>query len=398
MPATLSTVSAITKEIYTGKIRNQLQDEAVGFKRMQTSSAGITTVVGGKYVTFPIRVTRNSGIGYRNEGEALQASGQQGYTSVRIGLKYGYGRVKMNGQLFKLVTTDYQAFASAMDQEMTGLKNDIVKDTSRIFYGDGTGTMAVVTGASSSTSIVVTNSQYLEVGQIVDVLSSNGVTARVTAATINSITPTTAPAATVVLSSAVTASVTGDILVRTGNYGREPNGLGSLVTSTGTLFNVDPTVYPQWAATVDSNAGVGRALSEGLMVRNTDNARIKGGKTSLILYSLGVRRAYFNLLSQQRRYPAVTNFAGGLTGLTFSNGREIPCVEDVDAPYQTMFGLEEDTFTIYQDEDWGWMDQDDHIWKWVSGFDAYEAILQKYWEIGIDRRNGNFKLADITEG
>jgi hypothetical protein len=398
MPATLATVAAITKEIYTGKIRNQLQDEAVGWKRIQTTAEGVTTVVGGKYVTFPIRVTRNAGIGYRNEGEALQASGQQGYTSVRIGLKYGYGRVKLNGQLFKLVKTDYQAFASALEQEMTGLKNDLAKDTSRIFYGDGTGTMATVTGSSSTTTITVTNSQYLEQGQIVDVLSSNGSVTRVASATINSVTTTTYPAATVVLSAAVTGSVTGDIIVRTGNYGREPNGLGSLVTATGTLFNVDPTVYPQWAAIVDSNAGVGRALSEGLMIRNTDNVRIKGGKTSLILYSLGVRRAYFNLLSQQRRYPSTTSFDGGLSGLTFHNGREIPCVEDVDCPYQTMYGLEEDSFKIYQDEDWSWMDEDDQIWKWVTGFDAYEAVINKYWEIGINRRNANFKLADITEG
>lgn len=398
MPATLSTVSAITKEIYTGKIRNQLQDEAVGWKRIQSTSEGVTTVVGGKYVTFPIRVTRNAGIGYRNEGEALQSSGQQGFTSVRIGLKYGYGRVRLNGQLFKLVQSDFQTFASAMETEMTGLKNDIAKDTNRIFYGDGTGTMAVCTGTSSTTSVAVSNAQYLEVGQIVDVLSSNGASTRVAGATISAITPGTYPAATLTLSDAVTGQVAGDIIVRTGNYGREPNGLGSLVTSTGTLFNVDPATYPQWAATVDSNGGVARALSEGRMITNTDTVRTKGGKTSLILYSLGVRRAYFNLLSQQRRYPSTTTFDGGLTGLTFHNGREIPCVEDIDAPYQTMYGLEEDSFKIYQDGDWEWMDQDDHIWKWVTGYDAYEAILYKYWELGLDRRNANFKLADITEG
>jgi hypothetical protein len=134
------------------------------------------------------------------------------------------------------------------------------------------------------------------------------------------------------------------------------------------------------------------------MIADTDAVRLNGGKTSLILMSLGVRRAYFNLLSQQRRYPSTTEFAGGLTGLTFSNGREIPCVEDVDMPSNTMYGLEEDTFKIYQEDDWNWLDEDQTIWKWVAGVDAYEAVLAKYWELGVNRRNANFKLGDLTEG
>jgi hypothetical protein len=127
MPASLTTVNSITKEIYTGKIQTQLQNETVAIKRIERSSEGVTSEVGGKYVTFPIKVTRNSGIGYRNELEQLQAGGQQGYSSVRVGLKYGYGRVRLSGQLMDLADSNTQAFASAMDEEMNGLKEDIQK-------------------------------------------------------------------------------------------------------------------------------------------------------------------------------------------------------------------------------------------------------------------------------
>lgn len=400
---TLTTATNIAKEIYQGKIRDQLQNEAVGYKRIEQTSEGVTSEVGGKYVTFPIRVKRNSGIGYRNESEALPSADSQKWLSVRIGLKYGYGRLQLTGQTFSLLDKNFQAFASVMDAEMNGLKGDIAKDVSRIFYGDSTGTLATAVAGTGATGNVVTvdNIQYLEIGMIVDYLTSAGASKSTNARSITAITPGTYPGGTVTVEGAAFAGgAAGDIVVRTGNYGREPNGLRSIVKSSGALFNVNPATAGEekWAAVVDSNSGTNRALSEGLMIKNTDNVRINGGKTSLILYSLGVRRAYFNLLTQQRRYPSTTKFEGGLSGLAFSNGRDIPCVEDVDCPANTMFGLDEDTFKIYRDEAWSWMDRDGNVWKQVAGFDAYEAILYQYWELGTSQRNANFRISDVTEG
>ena len=40
---TLTTVNALTKEIYQGKIREQLQDEVIGLKRIMRSSAGVSS-------------------------------------------------------------------------------------------------------------------------------------------------------------------------------------------------------------------------------------------------------------------------------------------------------------------------------------------------------------------
>jgi hypothetical protein len=409
MPASLTTVNSITKEIYQGKIQEQLQNEAVGWKRIEHTSDGVTSEVGGKYVTFPVRVSRNSGIGYRNELEQLQAGGQQGYASVRVGLKYGYGRTRLSGQLIELADSNAQAFASAMDMEMNYLKTDIGKDVNRIFYGDGTGTLGVSnTAVGPGNTVGVSNTQYFEVGQVVDVVSSNGSTAKATNRTITAIVTTTAPQGTLTLDNGVSgatgtgtgtfSTVVGDLVVRQGNYGREPNGLKSIVSATGTLFNIDPTVQTKWQAYVNGNSGTNRALSEGLMIQVTDQIRLNGGQTSLILCSLGVRRAYFNLLSQQRRYTNTTEFAGGLKGLAFNNGREIPVVEDVDHPFNTMYFLDEDSFKIYQDGDWSWMDKDGSTWKYVHDFDAYEAILKKYYELGVNRRNANGVLQDITEG
>jgi hypothetical protein len=387
MPATLTTVSALLKEIYQGQIRAQYSNEIVGLRRIESSSAGIESTVGGKYVTFPIRVSRNQGIGYRNENEALPVAGQQGYAPVRIGLTYGYGRVRFTGQMMRLAKTNTQAFANAMDMEMSGLKDDIVKDTGRIFYGNGDGSVLTANAAGTSTTIVG-NAQWVENNTTYDLYAAGGTFDKaVTVSSISGSTITFAPAAAV-------ATATGAKLVRTGSYNKEPFGLAAIVSNTGTLFNVDPNIYPSWKAVVDSSGG---AISESKMITMVDNIRKNGGKVSLILTSLGVRRAYFNLLMQNRRYVDTRNFEGGFTGLAFSSGYEIPVVEDIDCPPGYMYFLQESNMKIYKEQPWSWLDDEGHMLKWVVDYDAFEAVLYQYWQIGIDVRNHFGVITGITE-
>lgn len=421
--ATLSTVNALTKEIYQGKIREQMLDEVVGMKRIERSSAGVSSEFGGKYVTFPIRVSRNAGIGYREEDETLQDPGTQGYKRVNIGLKYGYGRVKISGQAMELAESNPQAFASALDNEMRGLKNDLAIDSARIFYGDGTGAFATATGAKTGQVVPVSqvHTFFGQIGAVFDIVSGNGpISGKEHPAYVDPNTEGTllnAPlntypsggsliASKVVLSSIDVANSTvtfvgtlgtvanGNLIVRTGNYLREPYGLSALV-GTSKLFNLDD---PIWQSVLNANGGTARPLSEGLMIKMTDDIRMNGGNTSLILTSLGVRRAYFALLSQQRRYTNTKEFGGGMTGLAFNNGREIPVVEDPMAPPRRMWFLDESAFKIYRDKDWSWLDTDGGIWKWVQNKDAFEAVMKQYWQIGLDRRNSQGLLSDITEG
>lgn len=396
MGATLTTVNDVTKEVYTGRIVTQLQDEEVAMKRMERTSDGVTAHAGGKYVVFPLRIKRNSGLGYRNENEALQDAGQQGYTSVRVSLRYGYGRLHLSGPVMELASSDFQSFANILDDEMSGLKDDLTKDQNRIIYGDGMGTVATVTAKAANT-VTVDDVRFFQDDEVIDVVAAADGTVHAQKRMVTAIDEDT----NTVTYDGVDATATivvGDLVVRTGNYGREPNGFESIVDNAGEIYNVDPATVPIWKSIINDNGGVNRALSEGLMIKTTDDIRRKGGKTSLILCGLGVRRAYFNLLSQQRRYVNTKEFAGGLTGLAFNNGREIPVVEDVDAPPNEMEFIQEDTFKIYQARDWSFLNLDGDIWKWVVGYDAWESVMAKYWEVGCSRRNANGKLKDLTEG
>lgn len=392
MPATMTTVDAILKEVYALRIEDSLQSETTALKRIERTSEGVVETVGGKYVNFPIRVGRNTGIGNRGELEQLPNPGEQKYAEVTVPLKYMYGRVRMTGQVMQLAEKDYQAFASAMDNEMEYLKDDLAKDQNRQVYGDTTGLIASITDTAISATHTVDNAQWLEIGMNTDILIKSSGATVILANVITDIVGNT-----VTWTSSFTGATTQGVY-RQGNYNKEVSGMGSILSSTSVLHGLNPTTQRKWAAIVTANGGVNRALSEGLMIETADKVRINGGKTSLILTSLGVRRAYFNLLTQQRRYTDTKEFAGGFTGLAFNYGTEVPVVEDVDAPPNSMRFLDESKIKVFRNKEWHWADEDGSVLKWVRDFDAWEALMRLYWEIGTTQRNAHALLSDITEG
>lgn len=398
MTASLTTVAALLKEVYGPRIESQQQEETVTIKRIQRTSDGVTQTAGGKYVDFPIKVGRNHGISYRQEWEALGNPGKQKYDEVHVPLYYGYGRVKLSTQMMELAETNYQSFASAMDEEMDGLKDDVVKDQNRIIYGNGNGLLASVAtdmGAPGN-SFVVDSVNFLEIDQPVDILVISSGAALVTARNITAINEATKTVT--VDGAAFTATNPEHGLFRPGNFAggtqREPTGWGKIVSATLPLHGIDPATQPKWASSVVSAVG---ALSEGVMIELMDKIRTKGGKPSAIFTSLGVRREYFYLLSQQRRFNDPKTFEGGLVGLAFNYGaKEIPVVEEIDHPEGEMNFVSEDKMKIYRTKPWHWSEEDGNVLKWVQGYDGWEAYMRQYWEVGTSNRNHHGKLTGIT--
>jgi hypothetical protein len=402
MAATLSTITPLLKEVYQGRIREQLNNEVTTLKRITRSSSGVSNETGGKYVTFPVHTRRNSGIGARNEMEALPAAGQQGHAAARVGLKYQYGGIQLTGQAIALSETDPKAFAKALDNEIEGLKNDFKKDLNRQIYGTGNGAIGTVkTNGTGVNTVAVVDARLFQIGANVDVVTVSGPTVAVAGRTVTAV-DLTSGANTVTLSGATFNVTAGQIITRAGSNFREITGLDAIIASSGTLYNIDPSSEPEWTAEVSANGGTARALSEGLMIQMADRIRTRGGSTTVIFQSLGVRRSYFNLLSQTRSTVNQQDFKGGFTGLAFTtdNG-EIPVVADVDAPLGKQYFVNEDALTFYRDQEAHWLDRDGSMWKQVrdsSGdYDAYYARLVEYHELGTDRRNTHGLISDIIE-
>ena len=403
MGSTLASIDATLKEVYEGTIREQLNDDIVALKRVQRSSSGISNDTPGKYVTFPLHVRRNGGLGSRNEGEALPTPGQQGYVGARIGLKSDYLGISLTGHSIEQSDTNPKAFAKSLDEEMTRGRTDFKKDLNRQIYGNGSGAIATVRAALGSGNVVpVDDARGFWAGAHVVDLVTLPSTVAVAARTVTAV-DLTPGANTVTLSGAAFAASVGQILTLVNSAQKEITGLGAIVNNSGVLYNVNPTTEPVWKAEVDSNGGTPRALSESLMIRMVDRIRTNGGKTSVIMTDDGTYRAYWNLLSQLRGFVNTQDFTGGFKGLAFAAGnQEIPIVSDYDAPRSVMHFLNEDEITYYRDQDIHWLDRDGSILKQKidsSGrYDVWEAHMKENHELGTGRRNTHGKITDIIAG
>lgn len=395
--ATLATLEAVTKEIYEGSLREQLNNEVKTLRRIEKTSEGTSNEVGGRWVTFPIHTTRNAGIGARDEYGVLPTPGHQGTAAARVRLKHFYGGARLSGQAIELIDTNYQSFIASLDLEIDGLRRDIAVDMNRQVYGNGSGVLGTLT-AATSTAVVVTmagGTRLFQRGMKVDVLDSGG-TPVVTDRTVVSITATT-----VTLDGSNFSASIGDILVRHGNHNKEWTGFAALI-GTGALFNINPANEPVWQSSIHHNGGSGRALSENLMIVLADEIRDAGGRTTVIFTTRGIRRAYFNLLKAERQFVNTKKFDGGFEGLGFfTDDGEIPLIVDKDAPRNRLWFVNEKAIKLYRHNDWSWMDRDGSKWSQVRDsngeYDAYGARLYQYSELGTDRRNTHGILDDINE-
>lgn len=403
MGSTLASIDATLKEVYEGDIRRQLQDETVALKRITRSSDGVSNETNGKYVTFPVHVRRNGGLGSRNEAEALPTAGQQGYASARLALKSDYLGIELTGHAIDMSDTNPKAFAKSLDEEMERARVDFKKDLNRQIYGNGSGAITTVRSAGTGVNVIpVVDARLFWVGShVVDIVTAPS-TVAVTARTVTAV-DTTPGANTITVSGAAINVSVGQLITLTGSVNREITGLGAIVADSGVLYNINPATEPEWKANVDSNGGTPRALSEGLMIRMVDKIRSRGGRTSLILTDDGSFRAYWSLLSQLRGFTNTTKFDGGYTGLAFHAGdQEIPIVADYDAPLGTMHFLNEKDITFYRDEDIHWLDRDGSILKQKTDaggrYDVWQAHMVERHELGIGRRNTHGKITDIISG
>lgn len=405
--ATMATLTSMLKEVYEGRIEDQKNEEVIAVKRIESSSENVVDTVGGKYVTFPIRVQRNTNISYRAEDTQLGANaGRQGYAAVQVPLKYGYGRFRVTGQVMELAETNPQAFASALDDEMESLKVDIVKDENRIAYGvyqGENGSLAKVIAAfTATTTINVDTTQFLSVGEQIDIrnVTTGSVATGVADVTITDIVTEGAPGQ-ITISAATAMTDANSRIYRMGNRNLEPTSFSDITSATSVLHGLDPAVQRVWKGNTVAIAG---ALTELNMIKACDTARTRGGKTSVIFTTLGVRRSYFGLLKADRRLVDTKAYPGGFQALPFNYGREIPVVEDPDCPSNgtapnvgQMFYMDETKIRKYRKRPWYFSDVDGSIFKWVNNFDAWEGLMKCYFEYGTKQRNAHVLHTGVAE-
>jgi hypothetical protein len=413
--ATKTTADAALQEDYQPLVREQINNDIPILTYVEKN----TKDTDGRRAVLSLHVTRNAGVGNRAEGGTLPTAGYQGFAEERVPLFSIYGRGQLSGQLLKSADTNSAAFERALDGETKRITNDVKRDVNRQIWGTSDGVIAQTALTTSSLGVLLASSasgattaasdvqfRQLEVGMLVDIGTVAAPTLKTSGNAIveTAGTGTAADPYRIVLTSVVTTTGT-DFIFRSGNGGsganqKEVTGLQSIIDSTGTLFNVNPTTYPVWKSIELSNSGTNRQISETLMAQCVQEINIASGTwPNLGVTHHGVFRAYANTLLGLKRFNNTVSLKGGYAqGIPFigGGGNEIPIVTDRDAPANALYFINTDHLTEFMMSDWEFMQEDGAVLNRVANADAYEFVLFKYMEVATDRRNTHGKILDLS--
>lgn len=376
---TLSGAIGILKNWYAGPIVSQFNDEIPLYKHIEKGNEKWN----GLQVVRPLKVRRNQGIGATSDGGTLPKIGIQNTQQATILAKFNYLRFGVTGPMLKASQGDKGAFVSSMEYEMEQGMIDLKNDVNRQLFWDGTGKLAEVSqNAVASNSITVTGrttaengNKYLDVGLVIDILSSAGVM-KAQAVEITAISGTAT--ATLTLASAVTCSAT-DIVVHSGAYNNEIQGL--LVAQDGgtsSIYSIDRSVYPVYQG--NSITGSSNQLTLNLMQQAYNEGKRRGGaKYDAIFTDFDSERYYNKLLVADKRYIGRVAGDGTFSSkdgsyLEFAGNKVVP---DKDCPAVFYF-LDSKTYKKYVLAELEWADETGSYMIAQTSADAFEARLRLF--------------------
>jgi hypothetical protein len=403
----LTTLSDILKEYYLGPVAEQLNNEVLLLARLNSRSEDLV----GKRAYVPLHTSRSAGIGARAEAAALPAAGNQDYDKAVYDLKYLYGRVQVTGPSMAKTKNEAGAFLQALKSELDGIRNDLQKDLARQVYGNGTAQIVQCGTTTSDTTVVLNTAagkeairkgqlyvgMTIDIGTVADVDTISGATPR-------TITAVDFANATIDISGAAVTTSSSHYITRAGagvdggatangSRSSEVDGLQRLVSESATYVGeIDASANTWWDNKRVTSVG---ALALDDIQQGLNLVRLEGGTPTVMVTSMGVQRELYNLLQDQVRYvdPMSYNYAAGFKTLEYAG---MPIISDIDAPYGNLYVLDESTIKVFSDQDWHFLDSDGQTLRQVSGYDAFEAIMTRYMNLGMTKRSNQCVLADIT--
>ena len=412
--ASLSTVSAILKEVYPGAIEDELNNEVGLWAVLEKEKVVIDGE--GQHVVRPFRVGRNQGLGARNDTDVLPTAGSQQLQNAKINMSSNYLVGQITGRTIRSSFGSDAAFENALEEEIKFNLTDIGSEIGYQVYGL-LGQRTTVNGAvTASTTVVVNNTQYLAVGMYVEFW--NGATNQTTndsGQTGTAITAINASTNTLTVTTAQTIT-SGAGVSRAGNNtaqtttkemfgvdfffdnGTDYSGL--------TYFGVSRSTYPVLNG---NRVDASHSLSETVMQQAFDSARqIGGGIIDFISCDYATRRTYSGLLTSDKRYPIegiqAPQFAGGLKvsqdlrnqlgeGLSFSGAVVAPSRL---APPAKMYMMDLDSLKVFQQSEIEWIMNGDSILHPLlsTGYDAYRFALFYDAQLYCEAPNRNAKIVN----
>lgn len=400
----LAAAAGVLKDYYLPAVRNQINQKVMLLEQVERGSEHVE----GEEWVLSLHVSRNPGVGARLEGGTLPTAGRQGYKKARGDVKENTGRFEVTGKSIKAMASDKGSYIRSVDSQSKGLTNDVRRNVNRQLFGTSNGVIATCGTTTTSATVVLDSDtprsalRQLEIDALVDI---GTVANPVSIASARTITAVDFDAKTVTISGATVSTTSAAFIFVAGSGGddaglgqAEVTGLQSIVSDTGTLFDVSPTTYPRWKATVLDNSGTPRAVTEELFEEALDEIEVASGEEAdLIVSSYEVYREYGDSMKTLKRFPSTIDLKGGHKALDVSSGgRSVGFTRDRDCPDDKAFVVNTDHLKSPEMSDWEWMDEDGAILSRVDDKHNYEATLYKFHEFITDQRNAHALVSDLA--
>lgn len=369
-----------------------------------------TDSIVGDYAVIAMEVGREYGIGARLEGDTMPPGRSVPPKSATIKTKGVYARYRIGAREIDAMKTNAGAFASAQERRIKNLKDGVTREMSRQTWGTGNGRLVTCGTTTASTTVQLAASTAdqalvnLAEGMQVDIGTDADPQLIASSRKIVSVD---FDLAQVVIDGAAVTTSGSHFLYRQGAGGttqtvtqREITGLGLHVDNDTTDQGLASTQFG-WAAIVDGNSGVNRAPAENLLERTVmKSANRSGADVKNLVAGDGVYRSMANNLLGRRRVINTRELSGGHKGIDYAFGsRELVLQNDRDmtpAFPNSVVGLDYSSFKTYIGTDWNWEDRDGSVLRLATDdTHFFEAIYFTFREMGVERRNANFRVDDL---
>lgn len=418
MAASITTLDAILKEFYLGPIEEQLNNETMVIDLFEKATVDWQ----GKNVVIPIHVSRNSGVGFKAEGDTFAAAGitpgDQGFQRLVVTAKFLYGRFELSGPAIAAAKTGANSFATYVDAEINKLVTD-VRNQSNISANTGGRTFGLCWTKANAAA-----KEYS--GQVTGISVGAGNTARLSlvrtgefvgvATQVNAITEQliTFNAAIDTSIGAVDAGgnaiVSGDVFAVVAIAGCKPSaGANETTGIVGNLF--DPSHFGiarnaqteliSTAFTVNKG-DVYAALTLDSIQSVLDEMLVRADEEPTMLVMNPVMRVEYTSLLQgvgaANLYKDLQGAQKGDAGFSSLGYAGIPMKVTRHAPKGTIMFLCPKYWRLLELDRKGFADLDGSILSRVAGAgatDAYEGYYKWYYEVVCHRPNANAVLTAV---
>lgn len=407
LTATISSYTDVLRNVYTPKLWLLQNRDRILFHLIARDTLAYAEGLG---IKVRLHTAGSGGVGWSSTGD-LPEPGVQSFDDVTANYKRIYGRFKIDGALIKAARAPYAAEMKALEFEATHMIEDLADALAYDIWHDGKGRLGATIGEHSSSAAgkfsLPKAGSGIKVGQIIDLIDD--ITTPVGTdhdhdVLVQSVKEHASDSTKL---DVVTDSSAGDgtwndetyYAYRQGSRDAAIDGLDKIVSASGTYLGLNRSTASLsfWKAQELANSGTNREITLNLLQQAVDQVEQNSpGTTKVMITTHAIWRKLADIIVPDKRYDGGSmKLPTWCKALWFRD--DIAIVRDKFAIPNRIYGLDTDTFKLYQDSEGGFIDEDGQILRLVSNKDQFQASWRRYLQLVCHDPASNFVIKDIAE-